>query len=207
MKKFITSLLSLLGLAACSQQSYENVDINGFASQITSQDVVLLDVRTAGEYDGGHIQNAINIDVMQDGFVEKAKSTLPTDKTIAVYCKSGKRSANAARVLVKEGFKVINLDGGIMAWKDAEMPLEMADAYEVDSFTTQNGKTANIKDIDIAFLPCNQPYTMTVDQLVNAARMVNPKVLFPYHYGQTDVSGIPSQLEADGTDVRIRHYE
>lgn len=56
-------------------------------------------------------------------------------------------------------------------------------------------------------LPCNQPYTMTVDQLVNAARMVNPKVLFPYHYGQTDVSGIPSQLEADGTDVRIRHYE
>ena len=66
---------------------------------------------------------------------------------------------------------------------------------------------AEIKDIDIAFLPCNQPYTMTVEQLVNAARMVKPKVLFPYHYGQTNVSGIPSQLQSDGIEVRIRHYE
>ena len=66
---------------------------------------------------------------------------------------------------------------------------------------------AEIKDIDIAFLPCNQPYTMTVEQLVKAAKTIRPKVLFPYHYSQTDVSGIPSQLEADGIEVRIRHYE
>ena len=64
-----------------------------------------------------------------------------------------------------------------------------------------------IKDIDIAFLPCNQPYTMTTEQLVKAAKTVKPKVLFPYHYGQTDVSGVPSALQADGIDVRIRHYE
>ena len=64
-----------------------------------------------------------------------------------------------------------------------------------------------IKDIDIAFLPCNQPYTMTPDQLIKAARIIKPKVLFPYHYGQTDVSVIPGQLKADGIDVRIRHYE
>ena len=64
---------------------------------------------------------------------------------------------------------------------------------------------ADIKNIDIAFLPCNQPYTMTPEQLVNAAKMVNPKVLFPYHYGETDVTTIPTQLPA--TDVRIRHYE
>lgn len=66
---------------------------------------------------------------------------------------------------------------------------------------------ANIKDIDVAFLPCNQPYTMTVEQLVNAARTIKPKVLFPYHYGQTNVNGIPEQLENDGVEVRIRHYE
>ncbi len=64
---------------------------------------------------------------------------------------------------------------------------------------------ADIKDIDIAFLPCNQPFTMTPEQLVKAAQMVNPKVLFPYHYGETDVRGIPAQLP--GIDVRIRHYE
>ena len=64
---------------------------------------------------------------------------------------------------------------------------------------------ADIKDIDIAFLPCNQPYTMTPEQLVRAAKMVNPKVLFPYHYGDTDVTTIPAQLPT--IDVRIRHYE
>lgn len=66
---------------------------------------------------------------------------------------------------------------------------------------------AEIKDIDIAFLPCNQPYTMTKEQLVRAARTIKPKVLFPYHYGQTDLSGVTEQLKNDGVEVRIRHYE
>lgn len=65
---------------------------------------------------------------------------------------------------------------------------------------------AEIEDIDIAFLPCNQPYTMTVEQLVHAARMVKPKVLFPYHFSQTDVSGIPALLKDDGIEVFIRDY-
>ncbi|MBQ2181383.1 MAG: MBL fold metallo-hydrolase, partial [Bacteroidaceae bacterium] len=66
---------------------------------------------------------------------------------------------------------------------------------------------ANLKDIDIAFMPCNQPYTMTTDQLVRAAKLVKPKVLFPYHYSNTDVSSLPSQLQAEGIDVRIRDYQ
>ena len=66
---------------------------------------------------------------------------------------------------------------------------------------------SKIKDIDIAFLPCNQPYTMTPDQLIRAAKVIKPKVLFPYHYGQTDLSGVPAALKGAGIDVRIRHYE
>ena len=65
----------------------------------------------------------------------------------------------------------------------------------------------DLNGIDVAFLPCNQPYTMTVEQLLRASRIIKPRVLFPYHYGATDVSGIPAQLAADGIDVRIRHYE
>jgi L-ascorbate metabolism protein UlaG (beta-lactamase superfamily) len=64
-----------------------------------------------------------------------------------------------------------------------------------------------IKDIDVAFLPCNQPYTMTPEQLVKAAKIIKPKVVFPYHYGQTDVSALPEILKAAGIEVRIRHYE
>ena len=61
---------------------------------------------------------------------------------------------------------------------------------------------AALKDIDIAFLPCNQPYTMTVEQCVHAAQMIKPKVLIPYHFGNTDLSGLPEQLP--GMDVRLR---
>ena len=71
--------------------------------------------------------------------------------------------------------------------------------------TEDISEMSKIKDIDIAFLPCNQPYTMTPDQLIRAAKVIKPKVLFPYHYGQTDLSGVPAQLK--DIDVRIRHYE
>jgi L-ascorbate metabolism protein UlaG (beta-lactamase superfamily) len=66
---------------------------------------------------------------------------------------------------------------------------------------------ANIKDIDIAFLPCNQPYTMTPEQVIRVAKIIRPKVLFPYHYSDTDLSPIPSALTDEHIDVRIRHYE
>ncbi|MGN0214201.1 MAG: MBL fold metallo-hydrolase [Muribaculaceae bacterium] len=61
--------------------------------------------------------------------------------------------------------------------------------------------------IDVAFLPVNQPYTMTVDQCVEAARIIQPKVLFPYHYGDTRVEEIARRLAADGIDVRVRQLQ
>ena len=64
-----------------------------------------------------------------------------------------------------------------------------------------------IKDIDIAFLPCNQPYTMTIDQLVKAAKTIQPKVLFPYHYSQTPITQAVMKLAGSGIDVRIRDYQ
>ena len=66
---------------------------------------------------------------------------------------------------------------------------------------------ANVKHVDIAFLPCNQPYTMTPEQVIKVAKIIRPKVLFPYHYSDTDLSAIPAQLQNEGIDVRIRHYE
>jgi len=343
----------MLGLTtACgqAQQNYEDVDVTGFAEQIEDPGVVLLDVRTAAEYAEGHIEGAVLIDQGQSDFAEKVKAAISAEKKIAVYCRSGRRSANAANRLAAEGYRCVNLKGGILAWKAAGKAVT-TETYEVDVFKTKGGKTlklhalvhasiriqydgreieidpvtklgektidyaampkadyllvthehfdhfnqeaiktlsgektrlimnkrcadmygsgevmANgdkmqvaddftieavpaynttegrtqfhpkgrdngyiltidglriyvagdtedipemsaIRDIDIAFLPCNQPYTMTTEQLVRAAKTIKPKVLFPYHYGQTDVSGVPAQLQGDGIDVRIRHYE
>lgn len=62
---------------------------------------------------------------------------------------------------------------------------------------------SDLKDIDIAFLSANLPFTMTVDQCVNAAKIINPAVLFPYHLGETDMNEIKDKLEGSGIDVRL----
>ena len=120
MKKILTCLLAVLGLnTACGQQNFENVDVDGFAEMMADSSVVVLDVRTAVEYAEGHIEGAINIDQGQNDFIEKARAALPADKKIAIYCRSGRRSANAAGRLAAEGYQCVNLKGGIIAWKEA----------------------------------------------------------------------------------------
>jgi len=66
---------------------------------------------------------------------------------------------------------------------------------------------ATLKDINIAFLPCNQPYTMTPEQVAKAARTIKPKVLFPYHYSQTPIKRVMDLLSDTSIDVRIRNYQ
>ena len=66
---------------------------------------------------------------------------------------------------------------------------------------------ADIHNIDVAFLPCNQPYTMTPEQLVRAAKIIKPKVLFPYHYSQTPIRQVQFMLSGSGIDVKIRNYQ
>ena len=326
-----------------NNESVKTVNVEEFAEKMAQQNVRLIDVRTPNEYAEGHLAGAENIDVKAVDFADRIKDI---KGTVAVYCRSGKRSLMAAEQLAQRGCTVYNLDGGILAWQKAGKPTTIV---ETDIFTTTSGKLvkihallhssirieydgheieidpcsnlhgrtvdytempkadiilvthehfdhydtvalcqlssenaqlvmnkrcvemygdgiamdngdsrqlanditlealpayntteghlqfhpkgrdngyiltldglriyiagdtedipemAEIKDIDIAFLPCNQPYTMTPEQLIRAAKIIKPKVLFPYHYGETDVSGIPAQLP--GIDVRIRHYE
>ena len=62
-----------------------------------------------------------------------------------------------------------------------------------------------LTDIDIAFLPMNLPYTMTPEMVASATRAFNPKILYPYHYGETDTSNILELLkDVNQTEVRIR---
>ena len=124
MKKIITCLLTVLGLtSACGQGNFENTDVQGFAELIADSNVVVLDVRSVAEFTEGHIEGAVLIDQGQSDFMEKAKATLPIDKKIAIYCRSGRRSANAAGRLSDVGYKCVNLKGGIIAWKASEMPI------------------------------------------------------------------------------------
>ena len=345
MKKLsLIVLLPLLSLFSC--KGYKNLSVEEFQKRLEEDGAVqLLDVRTPQEFVEGHIPGAINIDWKAEGFLEAASVNLDPARPVLVYCRSGRRSAEAASALQRTGFQVTNLLGGITAWKEAGKPVT---TYEVERFCTPGGdpveiwlikhgslaiaykglsiqvdpviklgkvtdygadfpkadyvlvthehgdhfdkealavlggqvvtnancaamlgsartqvlsngqsldlqegihvdavpayntteghlqfhpkgrdngyilsldgfriyiagdtedipEMADIKDIDLAFLPCNQPYTMTVEQLVRAAQMVKPRVLIPYHFGQTDVSGIPEALP--GIDVRLRQMQ
>lgn len=110
---------------ATRNNGFKTVSADEFSKLInSSKDIQLLDVRSQQEYDEGHIAGAKLIDVNDSTFIDKALTQLNKQKTVAVYCRSGRRSAKAANAMVKAGFKVINLDGGIIAWQDAGKEVE-----------------------------------------------------------------------------------
>jgi len=93
------------------------------AVQLMNQGAVLVDVRSQAEFDSGHILDARH--VPQDE-VAKAAETLKRfkEKVVVVCCESGMRSGAAARVLKAQGFtKVVNLRGGLQAWRTENLPL------------------------------------------------------------------------------------
>ena len=82
---------------------------------------VFIDVRTSEEYTAGHVEGAKLIPV-QELLLHVAE--IPHDKQVYVYCHSGRRSANAAKLLAEKGFTNIeNVVGGIEAWKAADYPV------------------------------------------------------------------------------------
>lgn len=135
MKKQFSSLLTLLifFLSSCSvgqsQKANMQLNVNEFSEKIKALPTALiLDVRTADEFSKGHLENAINIDWYSAEFKNRI-SVFDKTKPVMVYCLSGGRSAEAANVLRNEGFKeVYEMNGGIMKWRAANLPLTTQDA-------------------------------------------------------------------------------
>lgn len=127
MKKIVLFLAFVGFLASCSTGGgLQNFDAKTFSESFeASESKQLLDVRTAGEYAQGHIEGAVNADINSAEFMQVIQN-LDKDKAVFVYCLSGGRSASAAQQLKEQGFKeVINLEGGILAWNAAQLPLSM----------------------------------------------------------------------------------
>ena len=99
--------------------AYANMGVDEFQNYIADVNVQLLDVRTPEEFSEGHIAGAKLVDVNDSTFVEQAEAILDKLRPVAVYCRSGRRSARAASLLANKGYNVTNLDGGVLAWQDA----------------------------------------------------------------------------------------
>ncbi|MFY9151171.1 MAG: thioredoxin domain-containing protein [Prolixibacteraceae bacterium] len=138
MKTIVLSLvLAVLFLNGTKAQVVQNVDAVKFNQLISSEDAILLDVRTPQEYSRGHIKGSTLIDISDPGFTSKV-AMLQKDKTILIYCLSGSRSYAAANYMSQNGFKKIyNLQQpGLMAWNRQGYPLEQS-AQTVASTATK----------------------------------------------------------------------
>ena len=118
MKKILPLLLSALALTACgasgSEVSFEQLSMYKALSQMEKEDnYILLDVRTTEEYHDGHIPGAINIANEAIG-TDEIPELPDKDQRIYVYCRSGNRSKQAAKKLVKLGYTNIVEIGGII---------------------------------------------------------------------------------------------
>lgn len=102
---------------------FKEVNPNEAVRLMNHEDAVVLDVREDGEFKEGHVINARHIPV---GVLESRCNELETfkEKPLIVYCRSGQRAAKASSILQRQGFKfVYKLNGGIMAWTGANMPV------------------------------------------------------------------------------------
>jgi phage shock protein E len=107
------AIIAVAALAMPVSAVNKNVGNDEFA-QLQSAGALVVDVRTEGEFTGGHIPGAVNVPV---DTVEQVAPTWDKDQPIAVYCATGARSANAAAYLAGQGFqKVYNLEKGIASW-------------------------------------------------------------------------------------------
>ncbi len=95
-----------------------HLSVIAFSTEISNRRI-LIDVRTASEYAEGHIAGAVLLDITSPHFLEKLQSFDP-ERSYALYCHSGGRSAFAIHRMRELGFfDVVDLDGGLLAWEEA----------------------------------------------------------------------------------------
>jgi len=128
--KLCASLFLMVSfLMSCAQTSTNaslTLNATAFKEAIAAKNIQVLDVRTAAEFNGGHIQNALQANWLdQKEFTDRTQH-LDKNLPVYVYCQAGARSASAQAALEAKGYKVINLEGGMSNWKMNGFPVDGA---------------------------------------------------------------------------------
>jgi rhodanese-related sulfurtransferase len=126
-KLCISLFLMASFLMSCAQTSTSaslTLNAAAFKEAIAAKNIQVLDVRTAAEFNGGHIQNALQANWLdQKEFTDRTQH-LDKNLPVYVYCQAGGRSASAQEALEAKGYKVINLEGGMSNWKMNGFPVD-----------------------------------------------------------------------------------
>ncbi len=96
---------------------------DAYSLMTSDSSVVVLDVRTVGEYQSGHIKNSLLIPLQE---LNNRLNELKTkkEKKILVFCRSGNRSGQAQKILEQNGYNAVNISGGVISWSNNGLPLE-----------------------------------------------------------------------------------
>ena len=139
---------------ACKGQTLKVAE---FEMAIKSDTVNVLDVRTANEFNTGHLAKALHADWLNKPEFERRTAFISKEKPLYVYCLSGARSAAAATFLRNKGYKkVIELNGGITAWNNAAKPTEgsNSDAKQMAQIDFDNAINAKLVLVDVGATWC-----------------------------------------------------
>lgn len=121
---FTFSLLSASAADKSAPASIKHVDPRNAQKLLSQTNIVILDIRTPEEFNSYHIAGATNIDFNSSDFEQRIGS-LDKSKAYLVHCASGGRSKRSLKIFQKYDFQsVYHLDGGIVAWKDAGLPVQ-----------------------------------------------------------------------------------
>lgn len=129
MKNILTMILAMLGLTAaggCKAPANENMEVvapQEFLQRLEADTTaILLDVRRPEEFAEGHLQDAQLLNWLNRETFDEGAKALDKTKTVYVYCRSGRRSNEAANYLAEQGYNVIDMKGGYLAWTEAGLP-------------------------------------------------------------------------------------
>ena len=126
-KLCISLFLMASFLMSCAQSSTSTSQVlkaAAYKEAIAAKNIQVLDVRTAAEFNAGHIQNALQANWLDQKEFANRTQHLDKNLTVYVYCQVGARSASAQAALKAKGYNVINLEGGLSSWKMNGFPVE-----------------------------------------------------------------------------------
>jgi len=184
-------------------------------------------VRSAGKYDnlakadiilvthehGDHLDPQLISTLRKDATVMYSSVAAATSVSWAHPMKAGdKKTINNIEVLAVPAYNIVNLraPGQPFHPKGAGIGfvITIGDAKIYVAGDTENiPEMKELKNINVAFLPMNLPYTMTPEMVADAAKSFNPKILYPYHFGNTNTDLITNLLKDSGIEVRIRNLK
>jgi phage shock protein E len=123
----VVGWFGVAGATAQATRPVKQIDIDQFDKLRQEKNNVVLDVRTAQEFNQGHVPGAVNIDISDPQFKKKVEA-LDKSKTYLVHCAKGVRSARAAKIMSPLGFDLLDYHGGFDEWKKSGKPVDKGGA-------------------------------------------------------------------------------